>query len=90
MNRCKCCGRSLHRELGLPVESSTLLAPATPVGFRVIQNKWGRYEHHETRFLFDRRTEEVYGRQNDNGEVIQLSAKDIETCRSLGFAYRTG
>ncbi len=63
------------------------LKETAPV-FSVKMNKWRNYEHEGTGLLFDRKTEEVYGRQKSDGTVVQLTLDDIETCKNLGFKFR--
>jgi hypothetical protein len=68
-------------------ESVSTLKDAAPV-FSVKMNKFRAYEHDSTGFLFDRKTEEVYGRQRPDGTVAPLTLDDIEKCKHLGFKYR--
>lgn len=51
------------------------------------RNKQGNYEHPDTKFVFDKVSKEVYGKQTDSG-VVPLTAEDIETCRKSNFKYR--
>lgn len=53
----------------------------------VKKNQWGNYAHEGTGFIFDRKTHNVFGRQKSDGTVAQLTAEDIESCKSLGFSY---
>lgn len=57
--------------------------------FSVKMNKFKLYEHESTGFLFDRKTEEVYGRQLPDGKIAPLTVEDIENCKRLGFKFRT-
>jgi len=56
-------------------------------GYVMRRNKQGNYEHPETKFVFDKDTKEVYGRQGENG-VDDLTAEDIEQCKKLNFKCR--
>lgn len=52
------------------------------------RNKHGNYVHSETQLVLDKDSKEVYGRQNDSGEIDPLTAEDIELCRKFSFKYR--
>jgi hypothetical protein len=51
------------------------------------RNSHGNYEHPETKFVFDKVTREVYGRQTDNG-VVDLTVEEVEQCKRLNFKHR--
>lgn len=52
------------------------------------RNKYNRYEHMETKLLFDEATQKVYGKQNyQTGEIDRLSSEDIETCQLYKFPF---
>ena len=68
-------------------EAVAALKDSAPV-FSVKMNKYKNYEHEPTGLLFDRKTEEVYGRQKSDGQVAQLTIDDLETCKCLGFKFR--
>lgn len=53
-------------------------------GYVLRRNKFGNYEHPATRFVFDKDTKCVFGRQNGN-EVVPLSPQEIEICKTLNF-----
>jgi hypothetical protein len=52
------------------------------------RNAWKNYEHEETGLVFDWKTEEVIGKQNQNGNIDELSVEDIELCKEYGFKYK--
>lgn len=56
--------------------------------FKVKLNKWRNYEHEGTGLLFDRKSEEVYGRQLPDGTIGPLTTDDITTCKRLGIAFK--
>lgn len=56
--------------------------------FSVKMNGFKNYEHEGTGLLFDRKTEDVYGRQKKDGSITPLTSDDIETCKKLGFKFR--
>lgn len=60
----------------------------SPPVFTVKLNQYRRYVHEGTGLLFDRNTEEVYGREKGNGEVLSLTVEDIELAKSNGWKYR--
>ena len=49
------------------------------------RNKFGNYEHKETRFVVDKNTRCVYGKQNDNGSVDSLTPDDLKVCVEKNF-----
>ena len=51
------------------------------------KNSFGNFEHTETRFVFNKTTKEVIGKQLDNGSVQTLTKKCIETCKQYNFKY---
>ena len=55
---------------------------------QIIRNEYGRFEHQETHLIFDMSTQKAYGIQLPNGEVIELSDKDIEICKERGWSYQ--
>lgn len=63
------------------------LQQASPV-CAVKMNKHRRYEHSGTGLLFDRKTEEVYGREDGKGGISPLTAEDIALAKQNGFKYR--
>lgn len=54
----------------------------------IYRNDYGRFEHKETRIIFDMATQKAYGVQLTNGEVIELSQKDIDICKEKGWSYQ--
>lgn len=61
---------------------------ATTPTVSIKMNARRRYYHSDTGLIFDRNTREVYGREDDEGELIPLKASDIELCKQYGFKYR--
>jgi hypothetical protein len=51
------------------------------------KNAFGNFEHKDTTFVFDSKTQKVYGKQNENGTIEELSSDDIETCNKYKFSY---
>lgn len=54
----------------------------------ITKNKFGNYEHAETKLILTKETKEVVGRQGDDGKVIPLTTEDIENCKKYGFKYK--
>lgn len=52
------------------------------------RNLYNRYEHVETKLVFDDVSKKVIGKQEDNGTVSPLTEKDIETCQLYEFEYQ--
>jgi hypothetical protein len=51
------------------------------------RNKYGNYEHPETSFVFDKNTQEAYGKQTESC-VEPLTGEDIKLCKIMKFKYR--
>lgn len=55
----------------------------------VARNRFGNYEHAETRLIFDPDDRMVVGRQDyASGNVLELTDEDIEVCKQYKFNYR--
>jgi hypothetical protein len=52
------------------------------------RNKWGNYEHLETKLVFDPETQQVIGKQEENGDVVEIDEQDIENCNKFKFSYK--
>ncbi len=50
------------------------------------KNKYGHYEHKSTKFVFDKATKEVFGKQVGD-KVEDLTDEDVELCKSHNFKY---
>jgi hypothetical protein len=51
------------------------------------RNAYGNFEHPATRLIFDRKTESVIGKQQDDGTISELTDDDIESCKLYKFKY---
>lgn len=65
---------------------SGLKASMPPVSIKI--NEFRQYQHEGTKLLFDRKTEEVYGKADGKGGVIPLTTEDIASCKQFGFRFR--
>jgi len=63
------------------VKKLTAHVPSIPIR----RNRFNNMEHPETSFVFDKKTERVIGKQNDNGNIDNLVASDIELCKKFKF-----
>lgn len=62
---------------------------ATAVRHTIARNRFGNYEHAETKLVFDRDDQNVIGKQDYmTGNVVELSDEDIELCKQYQFSYR--
>ena len=52
------------------------------------RNVHGNLEHPETSLVFDRKTETVVGKQEDDGTISELTDEDIESCKRFKFKYK--
>lgn len=55
--------------------------------FQIKKNSHGNYEHKDTGFIFDSKTQKVYGKQNEDGSISELTLEDIENCKKFKFLY---
>jgi hypothetical protein len=53
----------------------------------VKRNNFNNYEHPDTKFVFNNKTHKVYGKQNDDGTVSDLTEDDIDLCNQYKFQY---
>jgi hypothetical protein len=51
------------------------------------RNVFNNYEHPITKLLFRKEDKKVYGKQNDDGTVSDLTKEDIEECKKYKFDY---
>lgn len=65
------------------IKKLTADVPVVPVR----RNAHGNFEHPETGLVFDRKTETVIGKQEDDGTVAPLTDDDIEACKRFKFKY---
>jgi len=54
---------------------------------QITRNKFGNFEHSETHFVLDNKTQKVYGKQNDDGSISELTVGDINLCNKYKFSY---
>ena len=62
-----------------------LVEKITPI--QIHKNKWGNYEHTETSFVFNNKTQKIYGKQNSDGSISNLTKNDIDICNKFKFSY---
>jgi hypothetical protein len=51
------------------------------------KNVHGNYEHLETTFVINNKTQKVYGKQNKDGTISNLTTEDINLCNKYKFSY---
>ena len=54
----------------------------------VVRNKFGNYEHQQTRFVLDSTDRLFYGKQIDDGRVIELNDEDISICKLYNMKFK--
>lgn len=64
----------------------TKLVAKLPI-IQIQRNKFGNFEHYDTHLLFNNKTQKVYGRQNSDGSISQLTEDDIDLCNKFKFTY---
>ena len=65
---------------------NTKLVAKVPI-IAIKRNKFNNYEHEETSFVFDNKDKKVYGKQNEDGSISQLTKDDINLCNKYKFTY---
>ncbi len=55
---------------------------------KLARNKFGNFEHTETKLVFDKDDKIVIGKQDPGGEILDLTDEDIEVCKQFKFNYR--
>jgi len=51
------------------------------------QNDHGNYEHKETGLVINPKTKQIFGKQDDEGDVLALTDKDVEVCKKYNFKF---
>jgi len=51
------------------------------------RNRFNNFEHEESSLVFNNKTQKVYGKQNSDGSVSELTPEDIDLCNKYKFAY---
>ena len=54
---------------------------------KIRKNKFGNYEHSDTKFVLDKDTQKVVGTQNDDGSIQPLTPSNIDLCNKYKFSY---
>jgi hypothetical protein len=54
---------------------------------QISKNSFGNFEHSDTKFVFDRHSQEVIGKQKEDGSVSPLTDEDIDECNKYKFKY---
>jgi hypothetical protein len=52
------------------------------------RNTFGNFEHKETSFVFNEKTQKVVGKQNPDGTITPLTVEDINMCNKFKFEYQ--
>ena len=69
-------------------ENLSALIESRRSALKTVKNKFGNYEHPDTRLVIDKETEIFYGKQQDDGTIVELTINDIEWCKSMKLAYQ--
>ena len=51
------------------------------------RNQFDNYEHADTKLVFNNKTQKVYGKQNPDGSISDLTDEDINLCNKYKFQY---
>lgn len=54
---------------------------------QIRRNKFDNFVHEETGLVFNNKTQKVYGKQNPDGSVSDLTSEDIDLCNKYKFSY---
>ena len=68
-----------------PTVQKTIQSSLTTIQLR--RNKFGNYEHPDTKLIFSKVDRTVIGKQNSDGKILDLASEDIETCNKYKFKY---
>ncbi len=52
------------------------------------KNSFGNYVHQPTSLVFNRQTKTVIGKQQDDGNISELTPEDIELCNQYKFKFK--
>jgi hypothetical protein len=74
------------KETSVTAPVAKVLVANTPQ-ISIRRNQFGNYEHPETSFVFDKQNKKVIGKQNDTGNIDELTAEDIDICNQYKFDY---
>lgn len=81
------CVKHLANENKPPKEEKEVAKPSEPK-YKIVKNKFGNYTHTLTGLVFKSATEKViYGKQDDEGVIHDLTEEDIETCKKYKFKF---
>ena len=53
----------------------------------IMMNDYGNYVHNPTGLVFDKSSECVVGKQEENGDITDLTEDDLELCKQYKFKY---
>jgi len=51
------------------------------------KNSFGNYVHSPTKFVFNKDNKSVVGKEEDEGQILQLDKNDIDICNRYKFKY---
>ena len=54
---------------------------------QIRRNKFDNFIHEESGLVFNNKTQKVYGKQNPDGSVAELTPEDIDLCNKYKFSY---
>jgi len=54
---------------------------------QIRRNKFDNFIHEESGLVFNNKTQKVYGKQNSDGTVSELTPEDIDLCNKYKFSY---
>lgn len=69
------------------VKSVTKKLLSKAPSFAIRRNNFGNYVHPESKLVFNNKTQEVIGVQNEDGTIDDLTPEDIDTCNKFKFKY---
>lgn len=54
---------------------------------KIEKNAFGNFVHKETSFVINEHTQKVYGKENKDGTINDLTSADIDICNKYKFSY---
>ena len=74
-----------NKPVGVTTVMKKLIEKIPPL--HIEKNSFGNFEHKETSFVFDNKTQKVFGKQKTDGSVSELTAEDINICNKFKFSF---
>ncbi len=82
----KYCTKHISHENKTKVDKKTKIKEKEDTKYRIAKNRFGNYTHSSTGLVFRSAKEKVvYGKQDDKGDIHDLTEDDIQMCKKYKF-----